>query len=68
MKEHIITPDKEQKTVALNKHPEVANQPPIDEVSLPEKLRHLSKHPHTSPWQNLHTETQAQSESTNTKC
>lgn len=63
-----ITSNEKQKTIAINKHHQAGNQPLMDEVSLPEKLKHLSKHPPTRPWQNLHTETQAPSESTDNNC
>ena len=61
-------PNEEQKTISVNKHPEWGNQPLIDEISLPEKLKHLSKQPPANPCQNLHTTTQVDPESTNTDC
>jgi hypothetical protein len=62
------TTNEEQKTVAVNRHPDWFNKPLFTELSLPGKLKHLFKQPLAKPWQNLHTTTQADLESTNNNC
>ncbi len=56
------TTNEEQKTVAVNRHPEWDNQSLFTELSLPGKIKHLSKQPTAKPWLNLHTTTQADPE------